>query len=616
MFRSGLLPHARPCFTRRLAVAAAAAVIAVLPLGSGPRAAEQPAIAMHGEPRYAADFKAYSYADPDAPKGGRITYGVVGTFDNVNPFIFKGNYVVGLREGIGGTNVYESLMDRSFDEAFSLYGLIAETIDVADDHASVTFKLRSIARFSDGRPITPEDVIFSLETLKEKGLPFMRLNYSGVTKAEAIGADRVKFTFKDGNNRELPLIVALMPILPKHVWEGRDFEKTTLETPIGSGPYLVDRIEAGTRLVLKRDPNYWAKDLPVRRGLYNFDEIRYEYYREQNALFEAFKKGLIDVLPEGDPGRWSQAYDFPAVRDGQVVKESFATALPKGMTGFVMNTRRALFRDVRVREALARLYDFEWANKNLFFGLYRRTGSYFEGSELSFAGRPIDARETAILGDAAAKLRKDVADGSWRPSRTDGSGRDRATLKAALDLLGAAGWVLDGAKLVDAKTREPMVFEILCATREHERIAIGYQRTLASIGIEARIRTVDPAQFELRRKTFDYDMTMWSWGASLSPGNEQINRWSSGAADQEGSLNLPGVKEPGADAAIKALLSASSREDLVAAARALDRVLINGFYVVPLFHVPEQWMARWTRIEHPAKTSVWGYVLPAWWAKP
>jgi len=609
-------PHPRRLFGNGVGawmLALGLLVAAVAPCATPAQAEPRPAIAMHGAPLYPADFAHFPYADPNARKGGRITMGVQGTFDQLNPFVVKGNAAVGLREGSGGTNVYESLMERSYDEPFSLYGLIAETIDVAADGLSVEFRLRPAARFSDRTPVTPDDVVFSFETLKEKGLPYMRSNYRDVVAVEKTGDHAVRFRFKDAGNRELPLILALMPILPAHVWAGRDFEKTTLEPPIGSGPYRVTRAEPGSLLELTRDPDYWGRDLPVRRGLYNADVLRYEYYRDQNTLFEAFKKGLIDILAEGDPARWSQKYDFPAVAEGRVVKEAFVTGLPKGMTGFVLNARRPIFADVRVREAMVRLYDFEWANKNLFFGLYERQKGYFDGSELSFAAAPADARESALLAPFPGAVRDDVLAGTWAPPIGDGTGRDRAVLKGALDLLAAAGWRLEGTKLVRADTREPFAFELLAATREQERLAVGYQRTLATLGIEARIRTVDAAQFEMRRKTFDFDMTLWSWGASASPGNEQLNRWTSRAAATEGSLNLPGVASPAVDVVIEALLGARDREDLVAAARSLDRLLVSGFHVVPLFHAPAQWVARWTRIEHPSTMPKWGWTLPAWW---
>lgn len=611
------LRRRRPAAARGLAspaLAALLAAVAVVCALAAPALAEpRPSIAMHGRPLLADDFAHFPYADPTARKGGRITLGVVGSFDSLNPFVFKGNPAAGLRSGAEGANVYESLMERGLDEPFGLYGLLAETIDVAADGLSVTFRLREAARFSDRTPVTADDVVFSFHTLKEKGLPYMRSNYRDVAEVVAVGPREVRFVLKTTENRELPLILGLMPVLPAHAWKGREFEATTLEPPIGSGPYRVGETVPGNRLTLTRDPDYWAKDLPVRRGLYNADELRWEYFRDRNALIEAFKKGLVDVVSESDPGRWSHAYDFPAARDGRVRRETLALDVPRGMTGFAFNTRRPLFADVRLREALTRLFDFEWANKNLFFGLYERQTSYFDGSELSAYARPADARERALLAPFPGAVRDDVLEGRWRVPATDGSGRDRAALRAALDLLAAAGWRLDGTRMVKTATGEPLAFEILTQSREQERLATGWQRTLAALGIDARIRTVDAAQYEMRRKTFDFDVTMWVWAASASPGNEQIHRWTAHAATQEGSFNLPGVTSPAADAAIAALIAARTREELVAATRVLDRVLLTGFYVVPLFHLPGQWVAYWTRIEHPAKTPSTGWTLPTWW---
>ena len=595
-----------------LALVAATALVLATPDG---RAEPRSSIAMHGDARLPADYAHFPYADPTAPKGGRVTLGVVGSFDSLNPFVIKGNPAAGLRFGSDGANVYESLMERGLDEPFALYGLLAETIDVAADHRSISFALRPQARFSDRTPVTPEDVIFSFQTLREKGLPYMRANYRDVESVEKVGERAVRFVLKTAENRELPLILGLMPVLPAHDWQGREFEATTLVPPIGSGPYRVTAVEPGARLELRRDPDYWAKDLPVRRGMYNADELRWEYFRDRNSLQEAFKKGLIDLVSESDPGRWSHAYDFPAATEGRVVKETFALEIPRGMTGFALNTRRPIFADVRVREAMVRLFDFEWANKNLFFGLYRRQQGYFDGSELSSLGLPADARETALLAPFPDAVAPAMRNGTWLLPTTDGSGRDRAVLKSALDLLRASGWRLDGTRLVSTSDGRPFVFEILAATREQERLAVGYQRTLAALGIEARVRVVDSAQYEARRKSFDFDMTMWVWAASASPGNEQLHRWSSRAARQEGSFNLPGVESPAADAAIAALIGAETREDLVAASRTLDRVLLSGFYVVPLFHLPGQWVAHWTRIEHPTKIPASGWVLPSWWVR-
>jgi peptide/nickel transport system substrate-binding protein len=602
---------------RRLAatvlLAGAVGLLAAGP--GGVEAAPRHALAVHGEPALPEGFSHFPWADPAAAKGGRITLGVVGSFDSLNPFVFKGNPATGLRFGAEGSNVFESLMERSLDEPFTLYGLLAETVDVADDRSTVTFRLRDIARFSDRTAVTPEDVVFSFETLREKGLPYMRSNYRDVERVEKVDARTVRFRLKPTENHELPLILGLMPILPAHDWKDREFEATRLDPPIGSGPYRITGVEPGARFVLVRDPDYWGRDLPARRGLYNADELRWEYFRDRNSMMEAFKKGIVDLMPESDPGRWSATYDFPAVADGRVVKETFALEVPRGMTGFALNSRRPLFADVRVREALMRLFDFEWANRNLFWGLYERQIGYFDGSELSAYGRPADAHEQALLAPFPGAVPPPFLDGSWRMPTTDGSGRDRGALKAALDLLRAAGWRLDGARLV-AADGTPFGFEILTQTRDQERLAMGWQRTLAALGIDARIRTVDAAQYELRRKTFDFDVTMWVWPASASPGNEQIHRWTSAAAGEEGSFNLPGVREPAVDAAVAAIVGARGRAELVAATRTLDRLLTAGFWVVPLFHLPGQWVAHWTRIEHPAKIPGSGWTLPAWWVRP
>lgn len=598
---------------RVLASLAAAILLAGSTIASL-HAAPRSAIALHGEAKLASGFDHLPWADPSAVKGGRVTLGVVGTFDSLNPFTYKGNATSGLYFGAEGSNVYESLMERTLDEPFSLHALLAESIDVSDDRRTVTFVLRREARFSDRTPVTPEDVIFSFETLREKGLPFMRANYRDVARIEKLDDRSVRYTLANADNRELPLILGLMPILPAHDWSDREFEASTLRPPIGSGPYRIERVEPGTRLALRRDPDYWAKDLPVRRGLYNADELRWDFFRDKTALMEAFKSGDVDIVSESDPGHWSHRYDFPAVADGRVVKETFRLGIPRGMTGFAINSRRPLFADVRVREALARLYDFEWANHNLFVDLYERQRGYFDDSELSSFGRPMEPAEKAILAPFPDALPQQFRDGTFLLPPTDGSGRDRKVLKNALDLLKSAGWRLDGTRLVDASGR-PFAFEILTQTREQERIAIGWQRTLAALGIEAGIRLVDGAQYESRRKSFDFDVTMWVWPASASPGNEQIHRWTSEAADQQGSFNLPGVRSPAVDAAVAALIAAETRSDLVAAARLLDRLLTAGFWVVPLFHPPGQWVAHWTRIEHPSRIPPSGWTLPAWWVR-
>ena len=407
-----------------------------------------------------------------------------------------------------------------------------------------------------------------------------------------------------------------MPVLPKHAIDPETFDKSTLKTPIGTGPYVVAEVSAPNYVVYKRNPDYWAKDLPIKRGFDNFDEIRVDYYRDANSMFEAFKKGLYQINPEGDPAQWNTAYDFPAVKDGRVIKETFKTGTPKGMSGFVFNTRRPMFADPAVRRALAELFDFEWVNHNLYYDAYVRAAGYFNDSELSSIGRPADEREKALLAPFPGVVAPDVMDGTYKPTASDGSGADRKVLRQALSELQAAGLRTRRAATSwsTRPTGQPLAFEILVTTKEDERLALAYQRTLDRIGIKATIRSVDAAQFQQRRQTFDFDMTRMTWPASLSPGNEQNFRWSQAAADSEGSFNSPGAKQPAIDAMIQAMLAAPTREDFVAAVRALDRVLISGYYVVPLFYLPETWIARWNTVEHPETTALTGPRLETWYS--
>ena len=429
----------------------------------------------------------------------------------------------------------------------------------------------------------------------------------------------MRFDLSGADDRELPLIIGLMPVLAKHAIKPDTFEDTNFEPLLGSGPYRVSAVKPGESVTFARDANYWGRDLPINRGLWNFDGIRFDYYRDGNTHFEAFKKGLYDVRTEPDPGRWQTAYDFPALRDGHVIKEEFPYGLPKGMQGLVFNTRRAIFADVRVREAILQLFDFEWINRTYFFNLYRRTASYFDGCDLSAHGVPANAREKELLAPFPGVVRADFMDGSWAPPVTDGSGGDRDGLRRAFALLAQAGYELKGTKLTHRASGRPFAFEILTTTRDQERLALAFVRNLKRAGIDARVRSVDATQFERRRIAFDFDMMDYRWEQSLSPGNEQYFYWGSAAADQQGTRNYMGVKSPAVDAAIAAMLSATAREDFVAATRALDRVLLSGFYVVPLYYPPAQWVARWTRIAHPLPTSLFGYLPETWWhteAKP
>lgn len=565
-------------------------------------------IAMHGAPALPPDFSHFAYVNPDAPKGGRLTMGVLGTFDSLNPFIVRGMPVQAVRG-----HVYESLLTRGYDEPFTLYGLLASRVETDPDRSFVTFTIDPDATFSDGTPVTADDVIFSWELLRDHGRPNYRTYYAKVAKAEALGPRQVRFDLSGADDRELPLILGLMPVLPRHAVDPAHFEETTLKAPLGSGPYVVENIEAGKSVTLTRNPRWWGRDRAVNRGLWNFDTIRFDWYRDDNAWFEAFRKGLYDIRVETDPGRWETAYGFPAARDGRVVKEEFPTGLPRGMAAFVFNTRRPVFSEIAVREAIVRLFDFEWINHNLFFDRYRRTGSYFEGSELSHRGRPADATERALLAPFPDAVRPDVMAGTDAPPVSDGSGRDRTALKEALDRLARAGYSLDGRVMRHRTTGQPLTFEILVTTKDHERLALSFARSLERAGIVPSIRVVDAVQFEQRRIQFDFDMIPNRWDQSLSPGNEQAFYWGSASADEPGSRNYMGVRSPAVDATIAALLRARSRENFVSAVRALDRVLISGSYVVPLYHLPAQWVARWSDVRPPATTSLYGWLPETWW---
>jgi peptide/nickel transport system substrate-binding protein len=577
----------------------------------GPPPAARHGIAMHGLPALGPDFQHARYVNPSAPKGGRITHGVVGTFDSLNPFIVKGLAPTQIRG-----YVIESLMARGYDEPFTLYGLLAQSVETDAERTYVTFEINPAAKFSDGKPVTAADVIFSWETLRDKGRPNFRTYYSKVTKAEALSERTVRFDLTGANDRELPLILGLMPVLAKHAIDPAIFEDTTLKPIVGSGPYVFSEIRPGDSVTLKRDPSYWGRDLPINRGFWNFEEVRTDFYRDANTHFEAFKKGLFDVRAEHDPGRWETGYDVPAVRDGRIVKDQFPTGLPKGLSGMIFNTRRPIFADVRVREAITLLFDFEWVNHNFFFDRYKRTASYFEGSELSSHKRPADAHERTLLAPFPGTVRADVMDGTWSPPVTDGSGRDRDTLKRALDLLDAAGYELVKTVLRDKKTKQPLTFEFLVTTKEQERLAIAFSRHLKRAGIGLRVRTVDAVQYDRRRIAYDYDMIEYRWDQSLSPGNEQAFYWGAAAADEQGTRNYMGVKSPAVDAMIASLLQARERSEFVSAVRALDRLLISGFYVIPLFHLPEQWVARWSAIAHPQTLSLFGYLPETWWRRP
>ncbi|MBX9741791.1 MAG: extracellular solute-binding protein [Beijerinckiaceae bacterium] len=593
------------------------------PLAGSPARAQAPGaelarhgIAMHGEPALPPDFAHLPYADPKAVRGGRLSIGFQGTFDSLNPFNLKaGSTAQGLN-----TNVFQTLMTRSLDEPFTLYGLIAKTIETDDARENVIFRLDPNARFSDGTPIRAEDVRFTFELLKAKGRPQQRSAYALVKSIETPDELTIRYDLTGSGDREMPLTLALMPVLSKKHTNAETFAETSLETPIGSGPYVISAVRPGESLILKRNPDYWGKDLPAHRGMFNFDEIRIEYFRDAASLYEAFKGGLVDYREETNPTRWLTGYDFPAMTSGRMVKASAPIGVPKGMVGFAFNTRRPLFADARLREALGLMFDFEWINAKLFGGLYSRTKSFFDESDLASTGRPASARERDLLAPFPGAVRDDILEGRWRPPSTDGSGRDRDSARKALNLLKAAGYALSNGALVERKTGEPVAFEIMVTDRNQERLALNYASSLSRIGVRAQVRLVDEVQYQRRRQGFDFDMMLGTWLASASPGNEQRSRWGSASARQEASFNLAGVASPAVDAMIAAMLAATSREDFVAAVRAFDRLLLSGFYIVPLFHASEQWFAHSTKLTRPERNAgfaapLFGATLDTWWRK-
>ena len=602
---------------RAIARVAVALGLSAVPGTRQAHATESYAIAMHGAPAVPADFTHMPYANPDAPKGGRLVESMLGTFDSLNPLIVRGVAVQQIRglpfeRGL----VLESLMVRGNNEAFTLYGLLAKTVETDDVRSYVAFHLDPRARFSDGTPVTADDVLFSWELLRDHGRPNHRQYYSKVAKAEALDPLTVRFDFGGAPDRELPLILGLMPVLPRHAVDAATFEETSMTAPMGTGPYRVTSVKPGASVTLTRNPDYWGRDLPVNRGLWNFDEIRLDYYREANGEFEAFKRGLYDFRVESEPLRWHDGYDFPAAHSGEVIREAARIKMPQPSQFLVFNTRRPVFSDIRVRQALTLLFDFEWINRNYFFGLYARSASYFAGSELSAYGRTADDRERELLKPFMSHIPADILDGSYRLPVTDGSGRDRTTLRSALKLLSAAGYDLDGRVLRQRASKAPLTFEILVTTRDQERIALAYAGNLKRAGIEVGVRAVDAVQFDQRRLGYEFDMIQIRWDQSLSPGNEQSFYWGSQAADITGTRNYMGAKDPAIDALIATLLEARERPAFVSAVRALDRALMSGFYAIPVFNAQEQWLARWNRIERPATTALSGYLPETWWQKP
>ncbi|MDP9527541.1 extracellular solute-binding protein [Pseudomonas protegens] len=573
------------------------------------QAAPQHALTLYNEaPKYPANFQHFDFVDPKAPKGGTFRMAGFGSFDSLNPFISKGvpEQNIGL--------IYDTLMTQSLDEPFTEYGLVAGKIEKAPDNSWVRFYLRPEARFNDGQPIRAEDVVFSFQTLMSAGSPLYRGYYADVDQVIAEDPLRVLFKFKHNNNRELPLILGQLTVLPKHWWESRDFAKSNLEVPLGSGPYRVTQVKAGRSIRYERVKDYWGRDLPVNRGFYNFDVITSDYYRDNTVALEALKAGQFDYWLEMSAKNWATAYNTPAVAQGRLIKEQIANGNPTGMQGFVFNTRRPLFQDVRVRHALSLLLDFEWSNKQLFNGAYTRTRSYFENSEMAATGLP-GPEELAILEPLRGQIPPQVFDQAFSPSVCDGSGMIRAQQRQAYQLLQEAGWRIVDDKMVDAQGK-PVVIEFLLAQTEFERVLLPFKRNLADLGIDLVIRRVDVSQYITRVRSRDFDMIVGSFPQSNSPGNEQREFWMSSSADKPGSRNYIGLKDPAIDSLVESLINADSRASLVAHARALDRVLQWGYYVIPNWHIKTWRVAYWDHIGHPQVAPKYDIGIHTWWIKP
>jgi len=578
---------------------------ALLLLAGAAQAEPRHAITLYDEPpKYPADFQHFDYVNPDAPKGGTLRQQSVGGFDSFNPFIPKGNAV-----GVG--LIYDSLTYHSPDEPFTEYGLLAEKIDKAPDNSYVRFILNPKARFHDGTPVTAEDVIFTFNILLEKGDPMYRHYYADVAQVVAEDKLRVRFDFKHKDNRELPLILGQIQVLPKHWWATRDFSKGDLEPPLGSGPYRIGKVAPGSAVTFERVQDWWAKDLPVTRGLYNFDRIQIDFYRDSQVALEAFKAGQFDVNLEYSAKDWNTGYDSPALRAGKFVQLAIPNHNPAGMQGYVFNLRRPIFQDRRVREAIAQLFDFEWANKQLFYGAYKRTHSYFENSEMAARGLPSEA-ELKLLEPLRDKLPPEVFSRAFEPPVSDGSGIIREQSRRAYQLLTEAGYRIENDKMIGPDGKQ-LAFEFLNFQPNLERVVLPFKRNLAELGIDLQIRRVDVSQYINRLRSRDFDMTSAIWPQSSSPGNEQREFWHSSSADNPGSRNLMGLRDPAIDQLVEGLIRSGSREELITHARALDRALLWGHYVVPNYYVDTWRVAYWTRFGRPAVTPLYDFGLMTWW---
>lgn len=569
----------------------------------------QHGIAMHGGLKHPKDFTHFEVVNPNAPKGGELKIAIVGTYDTLNPFILKGKAPAGIRD-----IMFESLMKRSPDEPFSLYGLVAESVEVAPDRSWVIYTINPKAKWQDGKPITAQDVAFTYRTYLEHGTPGQQMAYKKVEKVDILTDRKLMFTFNQVDGRydgEMPLLMGTMLLIPEHFFKDKNFEKTGLTPLLTSGPYKVIKVEPGRSITYQRDPNYWAKDLPVNKGYFNFDVLHFDYYKNAAVAFEAFKAGNVHTREESDMGKWAQ-YDFPAIQNKLVKKIAIPHKHQVGMQAFAFNTRRDLFKDPRVRRALAYIFDFDWLNKSTFHSSLTRTTSFFDNTELAAKNLP-EGKELALLEPFRDQLPKEVFEKPYTlPTFTKGY---RENLKIARDLLKEAGWVTKGGQLVNEKTGKPFVFEILLNVPENEKIALAFARNLKQLGITATVRTADASQYTSLQTNMDFDMILHFWGHTMSPGQEQTFYWSSEAADKPGTRNYPGIKSPAIDFFCNAITNAQEREDLVAAVRALDRTLLWGHYVIPLGHRTKDCVAYWNNVDHPPLGTLGLPSIHTLWAK-
>ena len=612
------MPH--PASLHRRTLLGASLVAPLLPALPA-RAQSQPpgagrrshGLALHGTPDLPPGFPHWPWVNPNAIKGGEMVRWSLGSFDSFNPFILRGTPAAGLNALQNGI-LWESLLARSTDEASAAYCHLAAELELAGDHTWVAFEIRPEARWHDGKPVLAEDVAWSFTTLMQHGRPLYRAYYADVAEVKAESPRRVLFRFKDGNNHELASILGELPVLAKHWWAARDFTRPTLDLPLGSGPYRLERFEPGRSITWRRVANYWGADIGTRKGTANFDSIRYEYFRDNTVALEAFKAGQVDLRQENIAKEWATGYDFPAVRQGSVKKSEIPHQNPVGMQSFTMNLRRPLFADARVRQALGLVFDFEWLNANLFYSSYKRTQSFFQNSELASSGLP-QGRELTILLAFRGRVPEQVFTTEYKEPVTDGSGNNRDNLRRALALLKTAGWEVKDRKLINA-AGQPFSFEILLGEPSLERLALPYVQWLGRIGVEARVRTVDPAQFQVRMDAYDYDMTTDVIGQSLSPGNEQRDFFNSAKGREPGGRNTAGIADPVVDELIELVINAPDRDELIQRTRALDRVLLWHHYVIPMYHLAAFRLAWWDKFGQPPRNPKYSLAIDAWWWEP